>query len=252
MKKTVARMLKALHLWEFAFRVRRFLCQFLRIDAVRGAVGWARYFLYSTLLRRLKTLQPATSDVIHNTVFHNMKRVRSFYELSAPRSSLLVHPLSSIRVSKSSPILSIGPRTEGELLNLIGYGFHNVRGLDLITYSPWVDAGDMHAMPYKDGQFGIIIMGWVIAYSNDRRKAAEEAVRVVRNGGIIAVGAEYMSRSAEETSAVIGYDLPLTPIQSVAEILGYFGDAVDHVYFSQDPPPGSNKCDVMAIFSVKK
>ena len=249
---SVERILKKLRVWEFAFRVRRFFCQFLRVDAVRGMVGWIRYFFYSTLLRRLKTLQLVTGDIIDNTVFHNMKRVRSFYELSSPRSSLLVHPLSSIRLSKSSPVLSIGPRTEGGLLNLIGYGFPNVRGLDLITYSPWVDAGDMHAMPYGDNRFGVVMMGWVIAYSNNRKKAAAEAVRVVRSGGTIAVGGEFMSRSAEETSAIIGYHLPLTPIQSVAEILEYFGEAVDHVYFAQDPPPGLHKCDVMAIFSVKK
>jgi len=179
--RPLERTLKTLHLWELAFRLRNFLCQFLRVEAVRGAVAAVRYLFYVVLLRRMRTLKFSAGDVATNTVFHNMKNVSTFRELASPRSNLLLLSLSSIRVSKSAPVLSIGPRTEGELLNLISLGLHHVRGLDLISYSPWIDLGDMHAMPYTDNQFGIVIMGWVIAYSNDRRKAAEEAIRVVRD-----------------------------------------------------------------------
>jgi hypothetical protein len=252
-RRPLEKILKTLHLWEFVFRLRKFICQFLRVDAVRSWVAAVRYVYFAVLLRRMKTLEPATGDVTTNTVFHNMKNLSTFYELAVARSNLLLLPLSAIRLSKSTPVLCIGPRTEGEMLNLMGLGFHNFRALDLISYSPWVDLGDMHAMPYKDNQFGIVIMGWVIAYSNNRKKAAAEAIRVVRDGGFIAVGAEYVKKSAEECSAMLGYPLPITPIQSVSEILEYFGSSVDHVVFSQDRPPyPSEKCDLMVIFSVKK
>ena len=252
-RRRIATVLKTLHLWEFAFRMRKFVCQFLRVDVVRGVVASVRYIFFAVILRRMKTLEPSTGDVTVNTVSHNMKNVGTFYEFAVARSNLLLLPLSAIRLSKSAPVLSIGPRTEGELLNLMGMGFFNFRALDLISYSPWVDLGDMHAMPYKDNQFGIVIMGWVIAYSNNRKKAAEEVLRVVCDGGIIAVGAEYVNRQPEEISQSIGYELPITPVQSVAEILGYFGASVDRVYFTNDRPAHPcDKCDLMVIFSVKK
>jgi len=70
---------------------------------------------------------------------------------------------------------------------------------------------------------------------------------------MIAVGAEYVNEMEEDISRKLGYQLPITPVQSVAEMLGYFGSAVDRVYFSHDRPSSlCNKCDLMAIFSVRK
>ena len=252
-RRPLERILKTLHLWEFAFQVRKFFCQLLLVDAIRSAIAAIRYFLFAVILRRMRTLEPSTGDVITNTVSHNKKNISTFHELSVARSNLLLLPLAAIRVSKSAPILCVGPRTEGEMLNLSGLGFHNFRGLDLIAYSPWVDLGDMHAMPYKDNAFGIVIMGWVIAYSNNKKEASAEAIRVVRDGGLIGVGAEYINKSVEETSTLLGYDLPITPIQSVTEMLEPFGGSVDRVLFSHDrPSTPCAKCDLMAIFSVKK
>jgi len=122
-------------------------------------------------------------------------------------------------------------------------GFHNVRALDIISYSPWVDLGDMHAMPYADNQFGIVIMGWVLAYSHMQKKAAQEAIRVARNGGIIAVGVDVPHKDRTF----------FHKLESVQEILSLFEPHVDYVYFSQDRlPHPCDKWEMIVVFSVKK
>lgn len=251
-QKRLATILRALHLWKFAFRVQEFFYQLLRVDLIRYWVAYVRYVFLVVVLRRMRSVEPATGDVGVNTVLHNMKGVKK--RLSVNRSSLLLYPLSAMRISRSSSILCVGPRAEGEILNCMGLGFRNVRGLDLISYSPWIDLGDMHAMPYADNAFAVVVMGWCIAYSDNRMKAAREALRVVRNGGIIAVGVEYSAESTEEVSRRVGYQMcDEKKLESVAEILALFGGRVDRVFFSQDLPSHEyRKYDLLVLFSVKK
>lgn len=245
---------KPSRLWLFAFHVKQFFYQLLRVDAIRQGVAILRYLILAVLLRRLRTFEEKPGDVGVNTVFMNMKGLKNFAWMGVNRSSQLAYPLAAIRASKGAPILSIGPRTEGELLNLMGLGFRNVRGLDLMSYSPWIDLGDMHAMPYQDNQFGAVMLGWVIAYSDNRPKAAKEIIRVTRNGGLIAVGVEYTIHTAEELTKERGYEFcDKDRLESVQAILDLFGSNVDHVYFSQDLPKNPpNKWQLLVIFSVKK
>lgn len=246
----LVRCLRKLHLAEFAFGVRKFLYQLLLVDAVRGALVAVRYFYFVVILRRLRTMNPQTGDLRSYALSHNLEAINnSVGSFSVVRSRFLLYPLSSIRISKSLPLLSIGPRTEGEIFNLKALGFQNVRGLDLISYSPLIDLGDMHNLPYKDNQFAIVIMGWVLTYSANRRKAALEAIRVVRDGGLIAVGAA--------STATDDYSPPIKPPRwepKFQEMLDCFEPYVDRLYFSHKIPPlpSSPQRDMLAIFSVKK
>ncbi len=241
-------------LWWFAFHLKQFFYQLLRVDVLRQLIAILRYCFYALLLRRLKTLEPKTGDVGVNTVYMNLQGLRNFAWMGVNRSSLLAYPLAAIRASKGAPVLSIGPRSEGELLNLMGLGFRNVHGLDLMSYSPWIDLGDMHEMPYKDDQFGAVMAGWVIAYSDNRTKAAKEIVRVTKNGGLIAIGVEYTVQSAEELTKERGFEFcDVERLESVRAILDLFGENVDHVYFSQDLPKNPpHKWQLLVIFSMKK
>jgi len=221
--------------------VRHTLDQLLLVDVVRFGVVALRYWWYVIVLRRLKTFDVATGAVgavAGNTIAHNVKGLR---DLAVNRSHLLVRPLSVIeRLAVDARVLSIGPRSEGELFNLVAHGFvwNRVRGLDLISYSPRVMLGDMHAAPLPDDSFDAVILGWVLAYSDDRERAAREVVRVTCNGGVIAVGVEYSPQSQAEIVQQIGY-LPGSEhrIASCDEILRYFGNAVGHVYYHHTVAP---------------
>jgi SAM-dependent methyltransferase len=169
----------------------------------------------------------------------------------------LIRPLSVIdHVSKDARVLSVGCRFETELLYLIGHGFRadRVRGLDMISYSPWVDVGNMHDMPYEDDSWDVAILGWVLPYSDEPERAAAEVTRVLVDGGVVAVGLSwYPERELRRLDAagtlVGGVE---TRIQTVDQILGVFGNHVDEVIFRHDAvdPEAEGVC--MVIFTIKK
>jgi len=189
---------------------------------------------------------------------HNLKGLK---DLAGSRSSKLIRPLSVIdpvlHLGRSARVLSIGPRTEGEILNLLAHGFHReqIRALDLISYSPWIDVGDMHAMPYDDDSFDLIIVGWTIAYSENPRGAIEEIVRVARDGAVVAVGVEHHPLSAEELEDATGYNAGARRrIRSTSELGALFGGHIDKTYFAQDirPQDDDKLGSILLIASVRK
>jgi SAM-dependent methyltransferase len=237
---------------------RHTLDQLWLVDLFRFGVVAIRYLWFVIILRRLRTFDPAAQvkeSVATNTVYHNLRGLR---DLAVNRSHLLVRPLSVIEsVDSNARVLSIGPRSEGELFNLAGHGFvwRHIEALDLISYSPRVTLGDMHAPPYVDNVFDVVILGWVLAYSEDRFRAAREIVRIAKPGGLIAVGVEYRPQTQEEVAQALGY-VPgsRARIASCDEILGYFGEAVDHVYYNHSiaPKDRGGVGALCVIFSVRK
>lgn len=232
------------HLWD-----QTFLIEYWR------RVYMTSRFLYFTRVRdRLRTLARGDS-VAENTISHNLKGMR---DLSVVRSDALVKPLSVIEcLDAKSKVLCVGPRTEGELYNLAAHGFSlaNIRGLDLISYSPMIDLGDMHAMPYPEETWDAVVCGWVLAYSDAKQRAADELVRVCKDGGVIAVGVEYNPRSVETVARERGY-VPgsVERITTLAQLLSLFEGSIDHVYFSQEPTDQRRDQlgSITAIFSVRK
>lgn len=242
-----------------------FLYQLMNVDRLRTLVARARWFYFVKLRKRLRFFDAKQAS--EGTVSHNVK---GMVDLSVRRSLTLVRPLvAALTVSrpggaveaasfKGLRILSIGPRTEGELLNLVGHGFvpEQIRGLDLISYSPWVDLGDMHAMPYPDNSWDAIMFGWVLAYSDDKQRAADEIVRVAKNGAIIAVGVEYCCLSNDQIIAKYGYlSGSAERIWKLGDILQYFAGHIGQIYFQHDVTPARQHEEVVAliaVFSIKK
>lgn len=235
-----------------------FALQLLRVDVFRYWVAFFRYLWRAVILRKMRTYDLQSKSIGVNTVYHNLKNLRQLRSLSVTRSHLLVRPLAAVQdLNGDSKILSIGPRSEGELLNLVSVGFRprNIRGLDLISYSKWIDLGDMHDLPYADNTWDAVLLGWCLAYSDNRPRAAREVVRVARSGAVIAVGVEYNPESADELSKKLGYEVPdQVRTNSVQEVLDLFAPHVDHVYFSQDVPPARRDrvSEIIAVFSIKK
>ncbi|NQU59959.1 MAG: class I SAM-dependent methyltransferase [Rhodospirillales bacterium] len=186
----------------------------------------------------VQVLESTDDAVIENTVSHNMGGLTGMKALDRP--TLLINALSSIYYvfhhAASLQVLSVGPRSEAEILALIAAGFmpENIHGLDLISYSEFVDLGDMHAMPYEDNTFDIVFLGWVISYSNDVGRVAKEAMRVAKPGAHIAIGVERNPRSIDELADESGYRLDSTEFETTDQLLKLFEGRIAEVPFRND------------------
>ncbi|QLE59132.1 class I SAM-dependent methyltransferase [Nostoc sp. TCL26-01] len=234
-----------------------FTQQLLRIYPIRLLVNVGRSIYFVDIMENLAVLESPTADVGKNAITHNLSAFENFQTFSIPRVDRLIKPFSSIELLNSnSSILVIGPRSEDDLLCLLGYGFKHekIRGFDLISYSPWVDLGDMHAMPYEDNSWDAVIVGWVFNYSKAPANAAQEIIRVARNGAIIAIGIEYNPLTDEEIQKMYGYSIDGSRTQSVTDILNFFGESVDSVFFNHDivAMQKDKQSELMVIFSLKK
>lgn len=208
---------------------------------------------------KLRVFDSPTGREIANTIDHNIDSLMKLGGLIRPQR--LIDPIKSIHYIianiASLNVLSIGPRSDAELYGLLAAGFspENVTGLDLIAYSDWVDLGDMHAMPYGDNSFDIVMLGWVLAYSRDVPEAVAEVLRVAKPGAHIAIGWEYSPLSNEELAAGDLSDVTeATRVKHSSEILAYFGDHVDDVIFKSDVHPDlvDQTSDLIVVLRLKK
>jgi SAM-dependent methyltransferase len=215
------------------------------IDHARYRVA-RRRFMEAKARGALKVTDEKDS-VWNTTLEHNLKAMDDFAGVS--RVNRLIRPLYAIDKvhfhAKDLKVLAVGPRTEMELLSLVGQGFRpeNIRGLDLISYSPWIDAGNMHKMPYADNSHDVIIAGWVLAYSNDPAQACREFVRVIRDRGVIAIG---LTRPPLQRRATGNY------MPNASELLSLFGSAVRRVYLNHDGESDEEESRTIVIFDVTK
>jgi SAM-dependent methyltransferase len=146
-------------------------------------------------------------------------------------------------------VLSIGPRSEIEIFTLMSAGFSRdrIRALDLFSYSPYVETGDMHAMPYPDCSFDIVFLGWVLSYSRDQAQAAREILRVCRDRAIVVLAGDYSDEHRENRT----FNNENTHMKSCDQLLALFSGHVGNVYFRHDPDP-PHVFMVMTVFEVRK
>lgn len=234
----------------------------------RNLVVTLRAYYFIKVAKSLRTFESKESYSV--TVQHNLKSLMS----KCNRMELLIRPLSVIEtISNSSKILVIGPRNEHDLFLTLAYLPHvpsnNIRGLDLISYSPMIDIGDMHNTTYNSNSFDVIICGYTLSYSNNPDKFVCECVRILKPNGIIAIGVEYFDFDNYDLSNISGYSIPdnlstkssgyyLRSVQSIKDL---FKDYLDTVYFSHDAPLKkshttqslvSNPSNVFMILSINK
>lgn len=112
------------------------------------------------------------------------------------RMTLLMYPLSVlIQDKKVSKVLIVGPRTEDDIYLAKALGFADTKGVDLFSYSPYIELGDCHRLPYQNAEFDAVVLGWVIAYCGDPHLALREAKRVLKPSGYLAIGWEWVPRN---------------------------------------------------------
>lgn len=235
------------------------LSRLMLIVEVLHAVAVIRYLYFHYVRRGTRVADRMHDSVGENTVMHNLKGIRRSIR-RVGRSAVLIRPLSVIpRLQRRLPearVLSIGPRSEAELLCLASHGFRlrNVTGVDLLSYSPRIEIGDMHALQYADDSFDVVIASRVLGYSDAPGTAAAEMLRVVRHDGYIAI-----NTGDAPPGTTAGEGLEYNPgsnriYSSLADILDLFGDHVGHVHFSNDPSveTGDQRGPILAIFRVEK
>ena len=205
----------------------------------------------------VRTAGAVSDGVIENALEHNLDALRKPEELDRPWR--LINPLRSnnyfILHHKTLKVLTVGPRTEAEILTLIGCGFRpdNISGLDLLSYSPFVDVGDMHAMPYDDDSFDVVILGWVLGYSRDNARVAAEVLRVARPSAFVLIGCQYNPRSNDELNLSLAIKKEPTRYHHTDDMVRLFDGHVRSILFRHDvhPTMGHRNGDLMVIFDLK-
>lgn len=219
-------------------------------------------FLAVNRLRRvghdnIQVLEDFDKAVIDNAAVYNREELIRNSALFRP--ALLIQALASInyvfRNAHELKVLSIGPRSETELFLLYGAEFHpdNVRGLDLISYSELVDLGDMHDMPYPDNSFDVIILGWVLGYSHDPQKVANEVMRVAKPGAYVAIGCERAPPKERKKPRKSGIVLDGTYFENTQEYVDLFKDRVYDVPVRHEVhrKMQDQTCHVIAVIELK-
>lgn len=240
-----------------------------RFSLVRYLICRMRKFYFIKVKKQLKVWEGAKEHFFtfkdgKGTIEYNLT---GLHDVSCARSLRLIKPLSCIETYRSlaqmpskggtlydlefacdAKVLTIGPRTEGEIFCLRGYGFkpENIRGLDLISYSPYIDVGDMHDMPYEDNSFDIVIASCVLAYSLEQDKATKEMMRVLKPGGLICLSHDVNPASIKD----------MFP-RNVEDYLAYFKPNITRVFYQHElpgllavNPPQTYTCGV--IFQIEK
>jgi len=180
---------------------------------------------------------------------YNKKQMQCFYRSHREQTEGLMGLFKTITHFdiKSSKILAVGPRNETEVLLLRLHGFErkNISSIDLFSYSPAIDVMDMNAMDYPDDSFDAYYSAAVIRYSSDVKKTVEEAIRVVKDGGLMAYCFTFGT-----ISDIVPEGAEFTNGQ--ADLMALYGDSVDHVYWQQEHVVAAGDTRVSVIFSIKK
>ncbi|MDC0043748.1 class I SAM-dependent methyltransferase [Candidatus Pelagibacter sp.] len=151
----------------------------------------------------------------------NAKRI---FDIGKSLSGAKAKSLFEIITLKHNPedfsklkILSVGPRSEGEVYFIYSLGFKrkNIFAVDLFSYSSLIELGDMHKLNYKNNTFDIILMGWCLAYSTDKKIALSESHRVLKKNGLLVIGHTFAKLSDEEMLSERGF-LVVPPNEKVS------------------------------------
>ena len=209
--------------------------------------------------RYLKIHEDLNQGVMPGSIEHNRRELEKDDFGSFTRTLRLINPMMSLGQvyghAHRLRVLSIGPRTEMEILHLIGAGFNpnNISAVDLISSSPLVDVGDMHKLPYKDKSFDIVISSWVLGYSRDPQLAVDEMVRVCTDRGLVSIGLTYEPGYGRGVVAnnptedeIVG-----SMYGSVEELKKLIGEKFDYVYFQQEPESDEQSGPVMLIARIR-
>ena len=165
-------------------------------------------------------------------IAHNMHFVDNFFNLkktykkfNGNKTAEIGYPIQSMDFIdyENNKVLSVGPRNEGELffIKSMGFRWHNIFALDLLSYSPKIQLGDIHKTNYKENTFNVIFCGWVLRYSDNFEKILKEMLRIAKNGAVISIGFTYYSDRFRQ-------------LYTTDQIIQFYKENISNVYFNFD------------------
>jgi SAM-dependent methyltransferase len=152
-----------------------------------GFLRFLFFFIFSKL-KKYNHIQEATKGVDYSK--------KSFFQGNIPvyrPDYRIFYPfflLNAIPEIKKDTILILGPRYETEILLARAFEFKTINALDNFSYSPLIEVGDIHKMPYQDEKFDNIICGYTFSYSTSPLLFANEMHRVLKNNGILIIAVQ--------------------------------------------------------------
>lgn len=228
-------------LHSFTFRN---VAELLSVIPIRHLITQRRWSNFLQSGAELQVHGITDPSVFKETVSHNIQGIKNSVPAlaSLTRSELVFRPVMCLdhifsyrnqSVFQDKSVLLIGSRTEYEYLTALSYGVNpaNLHAVDLISYSPWITLGDMHALPFEAGKFDVIIVGWTLNYSDTPSKVAEEIIRVSKPGAVVSIGNDCYKQEHLQATAFANEQRP----QTMAQLTRCFGKSVGEIYFSHEP-----------------
>ena len=258
-------------MWAVLFQILRSLflgsaqINAISLPLVRGAITRARYSRFARSVGRRTpayAVLPDSRGLTSGAITHNIDPKWMFYPGFADRPDQITRPLSVLNSVRQNGhrmrVLIVGARTEAEVLSFMSVGFAagNITACDLFSYTPTIELANLVALPYRENQFDVVVLGWVLEFVTDLEAAISETLRVLAPTGLVAVGAMYHPESmalGSHTIREVGQDQVWNP-RSATEILAAFGATRDHGYFIGDvaPEDQDKRLDLVTIFRNPK
>jgi SAM-dependent methyltransferase len=114
--------------------------------------------------------------------------------------------LNSIPELNKESILILGPRYEAEIFLARAFKFKIIKALDTFSYSPLIEIGDIHRMPYEDSKFQNIVCGYTFSYSTAPSVFAKEMCRVLKKNGILIIAVQRVDADNSTDNFLKGKD----------------------------------------------
>lgn len=194
------------------------------------------------------------SAMIDIAVEYNRQHMHNALESHSQRliwPLVMLDPFYTDRASMR--VLSVGPRTEGELFKLMAAGFSpdKIDAIDIVSNSPLIEVGDMHDIKKPDNTYDAIIAGWLLPYSREPKRALAEMCRVLKSGGVIAIGLTREPEDSAEHQKLIAQGS--ATYLSINQIMADFPDSARlKLLFAAEPDDRSRKGAILMIARVLK
>lgn len=239
----------------------QFFSDLYKINLIRFIIVYLRFILFFYILRKKRVLfnenenvkniitfkekkrEYDTTDRVRSdetTLEHNLNYTkeifnlkRKYYQFLGNKTKSLISPLDSLDFinKENSKVLSIGPRNESEIYQIrsFGYQWKNISAIDLQSYSKKIKLGDMHKINFNNESFDIVISGWTLAYSNNKKLAYEEIIRVAKKNAVICIGFTYLPENLK-------YDVNYVDerLISTKQIIEFFKIKPKNIFYNFD------------------